>query len=123
MLMQPKYPLPQSGGGGGGGGLTITISPVGPIVAYNPSPGASFNSPNRTVHVSGGTGPYTFLWDAGDGVITTNSRHSATTNWHYTGHPPASHDEIYCTCIVTDSVGNSGYISVDVYMQAGGAPP
>jgi SprB repeat len=92
------------GGGGGGGGTpgpapTVTITPT-TIISHKPGGGTSTFTFSSTV--SGGTGPYQYSWDEGDG-----SRTGPTVT--FSKHAPAE-DEIdgIVTLTVRDSTGAVG---------------
>lgn len=98
-------PPPDPGGGGGGGGGT----PVNPTVTVTPSTITVHKAHGGTATftfssvVAGGVGPFTYLWDEGDG-----SRTGPTVT--FSKHAPAD-DEIdgIVHLTVTGSDGGVGH--------------
>lgn len=91
----------------GGSGLSVTISPSGEIGASRNTPGPLTAGPAE-VTVSGGTGPYTYLWSSsGDPLVIDNPTSSSTT---FSGEvDDLNNTAILATvfCTVSDSAGHT----------------
>ena len=74
-----------------------------------------------TVDVLGGVGPYTYQWQyvSGD-TVTCTTTNSADGIWQKTATPEQLFNAVW-QCLVTDSVGNTGYsptVQVGLYFYS-----
>jgi hypothetical protein len=106
-----------SGGGGGGGGLTVSVSPFS---AYGEEFGSGTVVSNSvTATPSGGTAPYTYLWEnISFGDIEALTPTSASTVFRKTFDliPSESSEDFRLT--VTDADSNEATIIINVTLAA-----
>lgn len=106
---------PAGPSGGGGGAMSLTVS-------RNPCQGTSASSTvttrSCTVTPSGGAAPFTYAWSitsfTGTGSPSINSPSAATTSFTKTGVPINSEIDAVAKCDVTDSLGVTASITVNV---------
>lgn len=106
--------------------LSVSVSPVSPLYNFNPIlPGTAMVSTTATP--SGGVGPYTILWAriAGSTSIVILSATSFTPSWSLTTASPIMPIMRSATWrgTITDSLGATAFVDVEMTMQVGGEPP
>lgn len=73
---------------------------------------------STTATPSGGIGSYTYAWtiESDGGNLAANSPTAASTSFHWVGLFPLDETSSDFRCTATDSLGNTGYQIITVYV-------
>lgn len=102
---------PSGSGGGGSGTLSLSVSPN---PCQGTSTGSTVTTSYCTVTPSGGKAPFTYAWSITSGSCSINYPTQAFTSFTKTGVALHTEADAVAKCVVTDSLGATASITVDL---------